>query len=218
MLRRGGARRGPDLTKDARPSYGAPPLIAEKFAQGETDTALEFWNFCRRSRRARLPPRDRNGRCREGARRDRPGGDDRLRVQRKLRRLAQGRAQALLRRDERGAQDLARRSGRLGADQGAAAPEGRRGARSLPPALSRRRAEADHRRGGRGREHPLPPAGCGRRARAGRRRPRRSTPASSTIPRRANSAWRRVSSRSSRSLVCGRSPRISAIRGCCQAR
>ena len=36
---------GLDLAKDARPSYGAPPLIAEKLAQGETDTALEFWNF-----------------------------------------------------------------------------------------------------------------------------------------------------------------------------
>ena len=43
-------------------------------------------------------------------------------------------------------------------------------------------------------------------------------PASSTIPRRVNSAWRRVSSRSSRSFACGRSPRISAIRGCFQAR
>ena len=36
---------GNDLTKDARPSYGAPPLIAEKLVQGETDTALEYWNF-----------------------------------------------------------------------------------------------------------------------------------------------------------------------------
>jgi NitT/TauT family transport system substrate-binding protein len=36
---------GRDLTKEARPSYGAPPLIAEKLVQGETETALEFWNF-----------------------------------------------------------------------------------------------------------------------------------------------------------------------------
>ncbi len=36
---------GVDLAKTARPTFGAPPLIAEKFAQGETDTALEFWNF-----------------------------------------------------------------------------------------------------------------------------------------------------------------------------
>ena len=37
----------------------------------------------------------------------RPGRDDRLYLQRKLRRLAQGRAQALFRRDDRGAQDPA---------------------------------------------------------------------------------------------------------------
>ena len=36
---------GLDLTKEARPSYGAPPLIAEKLVQGETETALEYWNF-----------------------------------------------------------------------------------------------------------------------------------------------------------------------------
>ena len=45
MLRAAALGEGHDLTRDARPSYGAPPLIAEKFAQGETDTALEFWNF-----------------------------------------------------------------------------------------------------------------------------------------------------------------------------
>lgn len=36
---------GLDLAKEARPSYGAPPLIAEKLAQGETEAALEYWNF-----------------------------------------------------------------------------------------------------------------------------------------------------------------------------
>ena len=36
---------GLDLVKDARPSYGAPPLIAEKLVQGETEAALEYWNF-----------------------------------------------------------------------------------------------------------------------------------------------------------------------------
>ena len=36
---------GLDLTKEAQPSYGAPPLIAEKLVQGETKTALEYWNF-----------------------------------------------------------------------------------------------------------------------------------------------------------------------------
>ena len=37
--------RGLDLTKEAQPSYGAPPLIAEKLVQGETEAALEYWNF-----------------------------------------------------------------------------------------------------------------------------------------------------------------------------
>ena len=46
LLRAAALRKGLDLAKTARPSYGAPPLIAEKFAQGETDVALEFWNFC----------------------------------------------------------------------------------------------------------------------------------------------------------------------------
>jgi NitT/TauT family transport system substrate-binding protein len=36
---------GLDLTKAAQPSYGAPPLIAEKLVQGETEAALEYWNF-----------------------------------------------------------------------------------------------------------------------------------------------------------------------------
>jgi NitT/TauT family transport system substrate-binding protein len=36
---------GLDLAKEARPSYGAPPLISEKLAQGETEAALEYWNF-----------------------------------------------------------------------------------------------------------------------------------------------------------------------------
>ena len=46
MLRAAALGGGLDLVKDARPSYGAPALIAEKLAQGETETALEFWNFC----------------------------------------------------------------------------------------------------------------------------------------------------------------------------
>ena len=37
---------GQDLVKTARPAYGAPPLLAEKLAQGELDAALEFWTFC----------------------------------------------------------------------------------------------------------------------------------------------------------------------------
>jgi NitT/TauT family transport system substrate-binding protein len=46
LLRAAALDAGLDLAKDARPSYGAPPLIAAKLAQGETETALEFWNFC----------------------------------------------------------------------------------------------------------------------------------------------------------------------------
>ena len=45
LLRAAALEAGLDLTKKARPSYGAPPLIAAKLVQGETDTALEFWNF-----------------------------------------------------------------------------------------------------------------------------------------------------------------------------
>jgi NitT/TauT family transport system substrate-binding protein len=36
---------GVDLEKSATIVYGAPPLLAEKAAQGELDAALEFWNF-----------------------------------------------------------------------------------------------------------------------------------------------------------------------------
>jgi NitT/TauT family transport system substrate-binding protein len=46
LLRAAALGVGLDLTKNARPSYAAPPLIAEKLVQGETETALEFWNFC----------------------------------------------------------------------------------------------------------------------------------------------------------------------------
>jgi NitT/TauT family transport system substrate-binding protein len=45
LLRAAALSAGLDLTKEAKPSYGAPPLIAEKLVQGETETALEYWNF-----------------------------------------------------------------------------------------------------------------------------------------------------------------------------
>jgi NitT/TauT family transport system substrate-binding protein len=45
LLRAAALSTGLDLTKQAQPSYGAPPLIAEKLVQGETDAALEYWNF-----------------------------------------------------------------------------------------------------------------------------------------------------------------------------
>ncbi|ATQ69196.1 ABC transporter substrate-binding protein [Methylosinus sp. 3S-1] len=45
LLRAYALRQGVDLTKSATIVYGAPPLIAEKAAQGELDAALVFWNF-----------------------------------------------------------------------------------------------------------------------------------------------------------------------------
>ena len=46
LLRAAALGAGLDLAKNAWPTYAAPPLIAEKLVQGETETALEFWNFC----------------------------------------------------------------------------------------------------------------------------------------------------------------------------
>src|SRR5580704_17149483 len=39
---------GLDLKKQSDIIYGAPPLLAEKALQGETDATLTFWNFCAR--------------------------------------------------------------------------------------------------------------------------------------------------------------------------
>jgi len=47
LLAQAAARKdGHDLARSVRLAYGAPPLIAEKLADGELDAALEFWNFC----------------------------------------------------------------------------------------------------------------------------------------------------------------------------
>lgn len=46
LLQAQALREGVNLKTLAQPIYGAPPLIAEKLAQGELDAALEFWNFC----------------------------------------------------------------------------------------------------------------------------------------------------------------------------
>jgi NitT/TauT family transport system substrate-binding protein len=46
MAQAAARKEGRDLAQSARPAYGAPPLIAEKLADGELDSALEFWNFC----------------------------------------------------------------------------------------------------------------------------------------------------------------------------
>ena len=188
LLRAAALGAGLDLTKDARPSYGAPPLDRGETCPGRDRDRARILEFLRRSRGARLPPRDRDGRRREGARRERAGGDDRLCVQRILRGLAQGRAQAFFRGGGRGAQDPGAGPERLGADQGAAQPERRPGARSLSPALSRRRPET--------RPSPRRPrtrasfiAGSRRSAaRSSSARPKNSTPVSSTIPRLANKA------------------------------
>jgi NitT/TauT family transport system substrate-binding protein len=45
LLRAFALKEGVDLEKKATIVYGAPPLLAEKAAQGEIDAALEFWNF-----------------------------------------------------------------------------------------------------------------------------------------------------------------------------
>jgi NitT/TauT family transport system substrate-binding protein len=39
-------RSGFDIAREAHIAFGAPPLLAEKSAQGELDATLEFWNFC----------------------------------------------------------------------------------------------------------------------------------------------------------------------------
>jgi NitT/TauT family transport system substrate-binding protein len=39
---------GIDLTSDAEPVYGAPPLVTEKFKSGELDAVWNYWHFCAR--------------------------------------------------------------------------------------------------------------------------------------------------------------------------
>ena len=45
FLKADALKQGVDLEKVATIVYGAPPLLAEKAAQGELDAVLEFWNF-----------------------------------------------------------------------------------------------------------------------------------------------------------------------------
>ncbi len=45
LLKAFALKQGVDLEKTATIVYGAPPLLAEKAAQGEIDAVLEFWNF-----------------------------------------------------------------------------------------------------------------------------------------------------------------------------
>lgn len=50
LLLQAGARREAklDLTKDARPIFGAPPLLAAKVESGELDCGLLYWSTCAR--------------------------------------------------------------------------------------------------------------------------------------------------------------------------
>jgi NitT/TauT family transport system substrate-binding protein len=46
LLQAWARRTGLDLRRATNVVYGAPPLLAEKAAQGEVDAALEYWNYC----------------------------------------------------------------------------------------------------------------------------------------------------------------------------
>jgi NitT/TauT family transport system substrate-binding protein len=48
LLQAWALKKGVDLKAQATLVFGAPPLLAEKLAQGELDAALEFWTFCAR--------------------------------------------------------------------------------------------------------------------------------------------------------------------------
>ena len=84
--RRGRSRGARSWPRAREPSYGAPPLIAEKLAQGETEAALEFWNFAAdletRGFRRAIEMAD----VEKALGAKRPGGHHRLCVQRILRR------------------------------------------------------------------------------------------------------------------------------------
>jgi NitT/TauT family transport system substrate-binding protein len=46
LLQAATARDGVDLKSQATISYGAPPLLAAKMADGEMDATINYWNFC----------------------------------------------------------------------------------------------------------------------------------------------------------------------------
>ncbi|MGO8740349.1 ABC transporter substrate-binding protein [Rhodoblastus sp.] len=48
LLQAWALKQGVDLKAKAQPVFGAPPLLAEKLAQGELDAALEFFTFAAR--------------------------------------------------------------------------------------------------------------------------------------------------------------------------
>ncbi len=45
---------GVDIAKVVHPAYGAPPLLNEKFRQGEFDSVLNYWNYTARLRAAKM--------------------------------------------------------------------------------------------------------------------------------------------------------------------
>lgn len=46
LLQAAAKRNGVDLKSQATVTYGAPPLLAAKMADGEMDAGLNYWNFC----------------------------------------------------------------------------------------------------------------------------------------------------------------------------
>jgi NitT/TauT family transport system substrate-binding protein len=46
MLQAFASRNGFDLGRETHVVFGAPPLLAQKTAQGELDATLQFWNYC----------------------------------------------------------------------------------------------------------------------------------------------------------------------------
>ena len=48
VLRAAATKDGLDLARDARPVFGAPPLLAAKVESGELDCALLYWSYCAR--------------------------------------------------------------------------------------------------------------------------------------------------------------------------
>jgi NitT/TauT family transport system substrate-binding protein len=48
LVQAAGRGQGIDLATDAKPVFGAPPLLGAKLQQGELDAVLTFWNFAAR--------------------------------------------------------------------------------------------------------------------------------------------------------------------------
>ena len=48
ILRAAATKQGLDLTQQARPTFGAPPLLAAKVESGELDCGLLYWSACAR--------------------------------------------------------------------------------------------------------------------------------------------------------------------------